>query len=186
MTGSVTRTLALVGAMSLAACGSGEEELPPVVTTQRKKSVEAPPPPPVTTVDYAYNPVGKRDPFRGLIDPGPAGGGTGGTGVIECTEPLCQIALDELTVVAVVSGDSNPLAMVEDRTGVGYLVRRNTRIGLNGGKVTQIRRDCIQVTSFISGGADGKPQANKEDKCLAVDVRRADPLDLLKNKSFIP
>jgi type IV pilus assembly protein PilP len=91
---------------------------------------------------------------------------------------------DELTVVAVVSGDANPLAMVEDRTGVGHIVRRNTRIGKQGGKVTQILRDCFVVTSFVSGGADGKPLANKQNMCVKSDVRSIDPLDLLKGKEF--
>jgi type IV pilus assembly protein PilP len=138
-------------------------------------------------VDYVYNPVNKRDPFRGAFVPEPGAPTTGGPVVLEgCNEPLCLTSLDELTVVAVVSGDANPLAMVEDRTGTGHIVRRNTRMGKQGGKVTQILRDCIVVTSFISGGADGKPQANKQNMCVKTDTRSAPALDLFKNKEFIP
>lgn len=134
-------------------------------------------------VAYMYNPVGKRDPFRGLFME------TGGARSEEssapevCSDPLCRFDLGDLTVVAVVSGDANPLAMVEDKTGVGHLVRRNTKIGRQGGKVTQILRDCIVVTSFVSG-PDGKAQPNKENMCVKSDVRSAPVLDLLGGKDF--
>ncbi len=107
-----------------------------------------------------------------------------GAETVSCNEPLCLVDLDDLNVVAVVSGDANPLAMVEDRTGVGHIVRRNTRVGKQGGKVTQILRDCIVVTSFITGGPDGKPQANKQNMCVKTDSRSVEPLDLLKGKEF--
>ncbi len=179
---------ALVGALGLLA-GCGEEPPPPAAAAPaaRKKAAEAAPVVAATQVDYAYNAVGKRDPFRGafIVEDGPKKAGDEGPKV-DCTDPLCLSDIDDFTVVAVVSGDANPLAMVEDRTGTGYLVRRNTRIGKQGGKVTQILRDCIVVTSFISGGADGKPQANKQNMCVKTDSRSTPALDLLKNKEFIP
>lgn len=173
----------------LGGCGEEPAAAPPPVAT-KKKTVEAAPVAVKVAdqVDYSYNPVGKRDPFRGLevLEPGP-GPDKGGTEPRPgCTEPLCLVDTDELSVVAVVSGDANPLAMVEDRSGVGHIVRRNTRVGKQGGKVTQILRDCIVVTSFISGGADGKPQANKQNMCVKTDAKSANPVDLLKNKEFSP
>lgn len=98
---------------------------------------------------YTYNPVGKRDPFRspleelGPVLPNPA--------VTACTEPLCAFDLDQLKLVAVVTGDANPVAMVEDPIGRGHIVRRNTRMGRQGGKVTQILRDSVTVTEVFSG-----------------------------------
>lgn len=177
--------LAVVGAFS----SCGEDPAPAAAAAPAaggsKKKVDAAPVVAAAAVDYVYNPVNKRDPFRGafIVDVvrGPTDVPTEG-----CNEPLCQVNLDELTVVAVVSGDANPLAMVEDRTGTGHIVRRNTRMGKQGGKVTQILRDCLVVTSFISGGADGKPQANKQNMCVKTDTRSAPALDLFKNKEFIP
>ena len=67
-----------------------------------------------------------------------------------CSEPLCQWDIDQLKLVAVVSGDANPLAMVEDPMGRGHIVRRNTRMGRQGGKVTQILRDEVVVTETIT------------------------------------
>lgn len=173
----------------LAACGDdAPPPAAPIVPTAAKKKVE-----PVATavvasqVDYVYDAINKRDPFRGtmmdasrerVVD---SGGGTSAP----CDDPLCRLDLDELAVVAVVSGDANPLAMVEDRQGVGYIVRRNTKIGKDGGKVTQVLRECIVVTSFVSGGADGKPIAKKDEMCVNTnDVRTQPALDLLRNKEF--
>lgn len=179
----------LVAALAVAAySGCGEEEQAPVVApspTAKKKAEVVAPVAATVSVEYAYNPINKRDPFRSFaIDPGSRSPGDAPTEVVTCNEPLCQVDIDELAVVAVVSGDANPLAMVEDRNGIGHIVRRNSRMGKQGGKVTQILRDCIVVTSFISGGADGKPMANKQNMCVKTDERSAEPLDLLKGKEF--
>lgn len=179
------RTLVCLSVLALAACGD-EPEAAPAPVAPRKRVEQAPPVEAVTQVDYVYNPVGKRDPFRGMFvdaqDPRRDPSGVEPT--VGCSEPLCLVDLDELRVVAVVSGDANPLAMVEDRAGVGHIVRRNTKMGKAGGKVTQVLRECIVVTSFVSGGSDGKPVAKKDELCVAADTRSAPALDLLKNKNF--
>ena len=179
------RYLILTAALgALAGCGDDPPPATAPTAAAAKKKAEAPAPLAATTqVDYAFSPINKRDPFRPLTVEGPKGPTETGE-TITCTEPLCQVDIDDLSVVAVVSGDANPLAMVEDRGGVGHIVRRNTRVGKQGGKVTQILRDCIVVTSFITGGPDGKPQANKQNMCVKTDSRSVEPLDLLKGKEF--
>jgi type IV pilus assembly protein PilP len=169
--------------LALAACGSDSPPPAPVATPARKK-VEVPvaAPPSAASVDYAYLPIGKRDPFRSpTLDLASAGPERADD--VVCDEPLCKVDLDDLVVVAVVSGDANPLAMVEDRAGTGYMVRRNTKIGRQGGKVSQVLRDCIVVTSFITG-ADGKGQANKANLCVRQDPQSQAPMDLLQGKPF--
>ena len=167
-----------------ALAGCGDDPVTPVApaAAARKKAESAAPVVAIASVDYAYSPINKRDPFRPLMaeQKNPTDNGE----AISCTEPLCLVDIDDLNVVAVVSGDANPLAMVEDRGGVGHIVRRNTRVGKQGGKVTQILRDCVVITSFISGGPDGKPQANKQNMCVKTDSRSVEPLDLLKGKEF--
>lgn len=179
--------LAALPLFGLTGCGEDEPEAAPApIAAKKKAAAPAPNAAATTAVDYSYNPINKRDPFRPLNVEGvkPPGGSGEPLPDVSCTEPLCLVDLDDLTVVAVVSGDANPLAMVEDRGGVGHIVRRNTRVGKQGGKVTQILRDCIVVTSFITGGADGKPQANKQNMCVKTDSRSAEPIDLLKGKEF--
>jgi type IV pilus assembly protein PilP len=185
MTRSLRFTLFTLALAALAACGEAPPAAAGPAKAAAKKKAEAESVVAAAQIDYVYSPINKRDPFRGLqiADKGPTGGPVGPVEA-GCTEPLCLIDTDELMVVGVVSGDANPLAMVEDRTGVGHIVRRNTRVGKQGGKVTQILRDCIVVTSFITGGADGKPQANKQNMCVKTDSRSVEPLDLLKGKEF--
>jgi type IV pilus assembly protein PilP len=131
---------------------------------------------------YTYNPVGKRDPFRSPLELAPAQGGVKRPDeTAACTDVLCQYALDELHLVAVISGDANPMAMVEDRSGIGHIVRRNTKVGKAGGKVTQVLRDCIVITSFVQT-SDGKAQPVKTNMCVSRDKRAAPVLDLLQGK----
>lgn len=106
----------------------------------------------VTLVPYAYTPMGKRDPFRSPIEEVRESNSA-------CTDPLCQWELDQLSLVAVVTGDSNPFAMVEDPQGRGHIVHRNSPLGKQGGKLTQILRDSITVTEYWRG-PDGKLSPN--------------------------
>lgn len=172
---------AVGGVMAQLACGG--DSPPAVAAAAPKKAAQA------VAIDagvdatpylYSYNPIAKRDPFRGLAvdDPGRA---ESAQPEQTCDEPLCQFDIDELSLVAVVSGDSNPIAMVEDRTGVGHLARRNTRLGKQGGKITSILRDCIVVTSFVRG-ADGRAQPNRQNVCVKKETRQMPVLDLMLGK----
>jgi len=109
--------------------------------------------------EYTYTPIGKRDPFRSFFDS------------FEPVEPrqsvdancglLCQFELDQLRLVAVVSGVASPLAMVEDPEGRGHMVRRGTLIGKRSGKISDIRRDRIVVTELLR---------NKQGQILPVQT----------------
>jgi type IV pilus assembly protein PilP len=140
------------GALALALVGCGEEPPPPPPVVPKrtqeapkeKAAVAAP------TYVYEYNPVGKRDPFRSPIEDMAREAPQPGQQVAACNEPLCQWDIDQLKLVAVVTGDANPMAMVEDPMGRGHVVRRNTRMGRQGGKVTQILRDEVIVTETIT------------------------------------
>jgi len=134
----------------------------------------------VSTVPYLYNPVGKRDPFRSPED---RDRGPQDKDNLTCAEPLCGFDIDQLQLVAVVSGDANPVAMVEDPQRVGYVVHRNSRMGKQGGKVTQIQRDCVVVTEYFQT-PDGKVNPNRTNLCIKNDKRSVPVLDLLQNKIF--
>lgn len=130
---------------------------------------------------YSYNPVGKRDPFRSLVDE-PRTTVTSDANAL-CSEPLCQFDLDQLSLVAVVSGDANPIAMLEDPTHTGHIVRRNSKVGKQGGKVTQVQRDCVVVTEYFQT-PDGKVNPNRVNLCVKQDKTGTAVLDLLTNKSY--
>jgi type IV pilus assembly protein PilP len=142
------------GALALALVGCGEEPPPPPPVVPKRAQAEAPKAAEAATAAptyvYEYNPVGKRDPFRSPIEDMAREAPQPGQPVAACNEPLCQWDIDQLKLVAVVTGDANPMAMVEDPMGRGHIVRRNTRMGRQGGKVTQILRDEVIITETIT------------------------------------
>jgi type IV pilus assembly protein PilP len=184
----MTRLLARIGLIALAggalaACGSDA----PATSSAATKAATAPkaatlPPSAAapSTPSYIYNPIGKRDPFRSPdLDLARASA----VNSAACNDPLCKFDLDQLTLVAVVSGDSNPVAMVQDPQGRGYILHRNTRIGRQGGKVTQILRDSVTITEFFTG-PDGKTNANQLTLAIKADRQAPPELDLSSGKTY--
>ena len=179
-----TMTTAVL-ALSLAAC---EEEPAPAPPAPRAAATFVAPTPaaPAAAAEtagapyvYTYNPVGKRDPFRSPVDEiGPVVQSP----VASCNEPLCAFDLDQLKLVAVVTGDANPLAMVEDPVGRGHIVRRNTRVGRQGGKVTQILRDSVTVTEVFSG--NGEIIKNPVTLQLKPDDKQDPAYNMMTGKNY--
>ena len=169
--------------LALLALACGQSTPPPTTPTAKPAAVKPPPPapepaPPAATA-YVYNPVGKRDPFRSP-DAEPAAQALANA---TCNEPLCSFDVDQLTLVAVVSGDANPLAMVQDPAGRGYFVRRNTRVGRQGGKVTQILRDAVVITEYFTT-PDGKTTANPVTLAIKADKLPEQETDLATGKAY--
>lgn len=175
----------MTGALALGTVACGGDEAPSAEKARPKKAAAAPKEtaakPVVETVAYAYNPVGKRDPFRSPLDE--IRREAREVGVSTCNDPLCQWDLEQLRLVAVVTGDSNPIAMVEDPMGRGHIVRRNGRMGKQGGKVTQILRDSVTVTEFITGN-DGKVITNPVSIQLQPDEQRDPAYNLLTGRNY--
>jgi type IV pilus assembly protein PilP len=175
------RLIPLLTLGAVAGCGGGQPA--PVVTTKAPAAKAAPPPSVVAAPNapaYIYNPIGKRDPFRSPdLDLARASAVSNSA----CNEPLCKFDLDQLALVAVVSGDSNPVAMVQDPQGRGYILHRNTRIGRQGGKVTQILRDSVIVTEYFTA-PDGKSNANQLTLAIKADRQAPPELDLSTGKTY--
>jgi len=170
----------LVASALAAACGGSA---PPPTPSQTKAAVAKPPAAAeaaAPALSYVYNPIGKRDPFRSP-DAEPAA--QAGLAATACTEPLCRFDVDQLTLVAVVSGDANPLAMVQDPLGHGYFVRRNSRVGRQGGKVTQIMSDAVVVTEYFTT-PDGKTTANPVTLAIKSERLPDQETDLTTGKSY--
>jgi type IV pilus assembly protein PilP len=172
----------LAGTVLAAACGGSAP--PPSPAAQTKAAVAKPPAAPEAAAPaaptYVYNPIGKRDPFRSPEAEPAAQAALANTA---CTEPLCRFDVDQLTLVAVVSGDANPLAMVQDPQGRGYFVRRNTRVGRQGGKVTQIMSDAVVVTEYFTT-PDGKTTANPVTLAIKTERPPEQETDLATGKPY--
>src|SRR3972149_856205 len=94
-----------------------------------------------------YSSVGKRDPFRPLsLKP------KASQRARENLSPLERYELGQLKLVGIIWGIKEPRAMVEDATGLGYVVKIGTLIGPNEGKVKAIKPTEVvieeQVTDF--------------------------------------
>lgn len=146
----------LSGAIFLWSCGDAPapapEPTPAPVPAKATKVIEEAAEEKVEPEEiYTYSPVGKRDPFRPYAIARP---------IVEAiVDPncgaLCTWEVDQLRLVAVVSGVANPVGMLEDPRGSGHIVHRGASIGKRSGKITEIRRDRIVVTEYLQG-ADGQ------------------------------
>ena len=89
---------------------------------------------------YIYSPVGKRDPFRSLYKEK-----VGKRKDDKILSPLQQYEIDQLKLIAVITGVSNPRAMVVVPGGKGYTVKVGTRIGKNYGHVVRIKNKEVII-----------------------------------------
>ncbi len=140
-------------AVLTAACG----ETKPTAPKSKAPPAAAPAPPAPAPAaaspeaELAYSSVGKRDPFKSFL--GDLRASTGAV-VTRCNTPLGKFELDQLRLVAVITGLADPLAMFEAPTGVGYSVHKGACIGKNGGVVATIRTGEVVVTEWAMR-ADG-------------------------------
>ncbi len=136
------RLLALVVAAE--ACGGSPPPPParrPSPAPVAQKALTPEPLAPEEAKDtFVYSPIGKRDPFRSPIDDLIV------TQQVENHCPLCRWDVDQLKLVAVITGTGSPVAMVEDPNDVGHMLHQGTAVGKLGGKVTSIQRDLVVVT----------------------------------------
>jgi type IV pilus assembly protein PilP len=152
----IARRLApLALAAGLAACGSKKPPPAPAAAPPAPPAAAAPAapaaaPPPAEQKkpgepEWSYSSVGKRDPFRSFLSEIERGQGGLAT---RCATPLGRFELEQLKLVAVITGLEDPVAMVEAPTGVGYSVRRGACIGKNGGVVGAVRSGEVVVAEW--------------------------------------
>ena len=80
-------------------------------------------------------------------DPGTVGRQAGALAT-RCATPLGRYEVEQLKLVAVVTGLEDPLAMVQAPTGVGYTLRRGACIGKNGGVVAAVRSSEVVISEW--------------------------------------
>jgi type IV pilus assembly protein PilP len=143
----------LIGLFAVGIAGCGEEEQPsaPAVVVGAKPPVVAAPPSgapsgapqtkPGST--WAYDPVGKRDPFRSYVAVLRQQRMEDKERRLEETE---KFELDQYQLRGLVTGTAQPSAMVEDPEGKGHVLHVGSKLGRNGGRVTRITSTEIVVT----------------------------------------
>jgi type IV pilus assembly protein PilP len=140
--GSLTVLLLTAHCLLLTAftgCKKEEVAAPPIVPVKKA----APPVQAVITaerkVEYAYEPAGKRDPFRPFIELEKK------APVAVPATPLQAYDISELRLVGVIILPDKKVAMIEDPTGKGYNVKIGTPIGRYEGKVVDILKDEVVI-----------------------------------------
>jgi type IV pilus assembly protein PilP len=107
--------------------------VPPAAPAQRPAAPE-----------WTYSSVGKRDPFRSYISEAAQAGSL----ATRCATPLGRFEIEQLRLVAVITGLEDPVGMVEAPNGMGYNVRRGACIGKNGGVVAAVRSREVVVSEW--------------------------------------
>jgi len=141
MTAHKTYALVLM-ACALAACASGSDSLD-VGSAAQNAAPKAPHKPlddkaaaPKATSAFAYRAAGRRDPFRSyLIDAMARRQAERNQRQLEETE---SYELSQYHLTGVLTGTSQPKAMVEDPSGKAHMVRIGSRLGRGGGRVSRI------------------------------------------------
>lgn len=91
--------------------------------------------------EYSYDPTGKRDPFRSFeweqIELGLNSDQRRG--------PLEQFDVSQLSVVAVVWKSDRAQALIEDPSGMTYILGEGAKIGKNQGRVMRIADNLVVV-----------------------------------------
>jgi type IV pilus assembly protein PilP len=150
----MTPRAALLAALALAAVACGEKQPPPraapaapapAAAAAAAAAAPADAPKKAEAPEWSYSSVGKRDPFRSFLSElEKAGAGL----ATRCATPLGRFELEQLKLVAVVTGLEDPVAMVEAPSGVGYSVRRGACLGKNGGTVAAVRSGELVVSEW--------------------------------------
>jgi len=103
--------------------------------------------------DFAENDDSNRDPFRSYLDTWIERGPKVTTSVVSAI--FAKYALEELTLIAVISGDANPRAMFRDPTGLGQTVKRGDYLSKSAARITKILSDrvVLELSEITPGGA---------------------------------
>lgn len=94
-----------------------------------------------------YDPKGKIDPFKPLFREEKVK-----IKVPNRTHPLTpleKVDLSQLKLVAVILASSGNRALVKEASGKGYVIQKDTLIGLQSGRVVQILKDRVIVKEEI-------------------------------------
>jgi len=179
---AIILTVAFSLSMGIGACNKPAETpkkpepaaKPALDKTQEKKAPlaekkpSAPTPADVqkSAVEFTYDPAGKPDPFTPLITAIPSGKQierTAGPAEIPAAEltPLQKYDLSELKLVAIIlQYNSEPTAMVEDKAGYGYIIKKGMLIGKNNGIIKEINGTSVVIdekTGDAAGAEKMKP-----------------------------
>lgn len=143
---SLLITLLAVGLISCKDRALSAPQTSPIPAVKQPKVPESPAPEAVNGEEpqkAEYQVIGVRDPFQPFAGINPAesmAGGYPGKG----PDPLQKLALSQVYLVGVIIGKQNK-ALLQDTSGMGYIVSEGMLIGENNGVITKITKDAVTV-----------------------------------------
>jgi len=137
-----------------------------VLTTYERESFAQEASPQETSPEdtYRYNPAGKRDPF---FSPLYRVTEQAAMASDETKTPLQRLDLGQFKVVGIILETGEPKALIEDNSGLGYIVTSGTLIGPRGGVIKSIESGRILVEEYETDFY-GKRQALEKEMPLTV------------------
>jgi type IV pilus assembly protein PilP len=105
--------------------------------------------------DFVDNDESNRDPFKSFMHVFVDRGATKRTHAPAIFE---KFALEELKLIAVVSGDAQPRAMFRDPGGLGQTIKRGDYVSKSGARVTKILSDRV-ILEIAETSTSGEPRA---------------------------
>lgn len=88
---------------------------------------------------FAFNPIGRPDPFMPIVWEKSEREKRAAIPTGKALTPLQMVPLSSIKLIAVIAPKAGePIAMVEDAAGMGYIVKKGTPIGPNSGVVMGI------------------------------------------------
>jgi Tfp pilus assembly protein PilP len=109
-------------------------------------------------LDFIDSDETNRDPFksffRSFVEKGPSR-------LRQVPALFEKFALEELALIAIVSGDAQPRAMFRDPGGLGQTVKRGDYISKVGARITKILSDRV-ILEMNEPTANGEPRATEK------------------------
>lgn len=103
--------------------------------------------------DFNETDDSNRDPFRSFLG---IFTDRGARTVVPQSVPAIfgKFALEELTLIAVITGDANPRAMFRDPSGLGQVIKRGDYVSKSAARITKILSDrvVLELAEATSGG----------------------------------
>lgn len=144
-----TRTSALLAVVCLGGCDTvTPQAASPAASAPAPLAVPGEPLGEPTQDTFAYNPIGKRDPYRPFFPTEPPGDDACGADPLQC------FAVEQLALTGVVWGE-RPRALLEDPSGGSHVVELGTYVGNRWGKVTHIESGAVVITEEYLDGSEG-------------------------------
>ena len=100
----------------------------------------------VTLKGHSYDPTGRIDPFKSFIAEQEA---IEEKKKKEVKTYLETLDLSQLDLIAIILSPKGNWAMVRDSKGLGYVIRKGTPIGINGGIVHEIREKEVVIREEV-------------------------------------